>query len=207
MFLLIKRKHRIAETPVLRHLNSPFIQLNQFVRNLRTGTSLTVPGKRVQPHHDSQTVFHDAVDQRAGFHRVPSRHDVKVPGNVPLVGQPHGHDRPMLPKGLPRSFCLASISPRHAHRACATNPIQVRVRYEFHRPRATSVSQPERQPAGPVPDGSSKPVPKPPPVHIDSKGRLSVKTADLATSDAFRTQLGRMVELAKTHPPKVGPSP
>ena len=69
------------------------------------------------------------------------------------------------------------------------------------------MSQPERQPAAPVPDGSSKPVPKPPPVHIDSKGRLSVKTADLATSDAFRTQLGRMVELAKTHPPKVGPSP
>ncbi len=59
------------------------------------------------------------------------------------------------------------------------------------------MSQPERQP-----DAPTKAVPEPPPVHIDRKGRLSVKTGDLANSDAFRTQLGGMVKLAKTHPPK-----
>ena len=58
-------------------------------------------------------------------------------------------------------------------------------------------------------DAPTKTMPEPPPVHIDRppvhidrKGRLSVKTADLATSDAFRAQLGGMVKLAKTHPPK-----
>ena len=107
------------------------------------------------------------------------------------------------PKGLPRSFRVASAPPRHARRACATNPIQVRVRHEFDRPRAASVSQPESQPNAPRPDAPTKAVPD---VHIDRKGRLSVKTADLATSDAFRNQLGDMVELAKTHPPKVAPS-
>ncbi|MDD9996224.1 MAG: hypothetical protein OXQ89_00620 [Rhodospirillaceae bacterium] len=40
------------------------------------------------------------------------------------------------------------------------------------------------------------------PVHIDSKGRLSVDVLDLAASKTFRTELGAMVELAKTHPPK-----
>ena len=69
------------------------------------------------------------------------------------------------------------------------------------------MSQPESQPTAPGPDAPAKPVPELPPVHIDSKGRLSVKTADLVTSDAFRTQLGGMVELAKTHPPKGTPSP
>ena len=59
------------------------------------------------------------------------------------------------------------------------------------------MSQPESQS-----DAPTKTVPEPPPVHIDRKGRLSVKTADLATSDAFRAQLGGMVKLAKTHPPK-----
>lgn len=41
-----------------------------------------------------------------------------------------------------------------------------------------------------------------PAVHVDSKGRLSVKAADLAASKAFRDQLDAMVELAKTHPPQ-----
>ena len=40
------------------------------------------------------------------------------------------------------------------------------------------------------------------PVHIDSKGRLSVDVLDLAASKAFRTELGALVELAETHPPK-----
>lgn len=62
---------------------------------------------------------------------------------------------------------------------------------------ATSVS--EHQPNTPSPPRTA---PKPPPVQIDSKGRLSVKTHDLASSEAFRTRLGGMVELAKTHPPK-----
>lgn len=56
------------------------------------------------------------------------------------------------------------------------------------------MSQPDRQPKAPT-----KAVPD---VHIDKKGRLSVKTHELASSDAFRTQLGEMVQLAKTHPPK-----
>ena len=66
------------------------------------------------------------------------------------------------------------------------------------------MSQPKSQPNAPGADAPSRAVPK---VHIDSKGRLSVKTADLATSDAFRSQLGGMVKLAKTHPPTVAPSP
>lgn len=40
------------------------------------------------------------------------------------------------------------------------------------------------------------------PVHIDSKGRLSVNVEDLAASRTFRTELGAMEELAKRHPPK-----
>lgn len=43
-------------------------------------------------------------------------------------------------------------------------------------------------------------------VHIDSKGRLSVDVAELAASKTFRTELGAMVELAKTHPPKTATS-
>ena len=66
------------------------------------------------------------------------------------------------------------------------------------------MSQPESERSAPGADAPRKTLPK---VHIDSKGRLSVKTADLVTSDAFRTQLGGMVRLAKTHPPKVAPSP
>ena len=44
------------------------------------------------------------------------------------------------------------------------------------------------------------------PVHIDSMGRLSVSVSDLAASKSFRTELGAMVELAKTHPPKTATS-
>ena len=66
------------------------------------------------------------------------------------------------------------------------------------------MSQPDRQPNAPAADAPSKAVPE---VHIDGKGRLSVKTADLATSDAFRTQLGDMVKLPSTHRPKAAPSP
>ena len=51
----------------------------------------------------------------------------------------------------------------------------------------------------PAADAQTKLVPD---VHIDRKGRLSVNPGDLANSDAFRTQLGGMVKLAKTHPPK-----
>ena len=66
------------------------------------------------------------------------------------------------------------------------------------------MSQTDSQPNAPAGDAPNKDVPD---VHIDGKGRLSVKTADLASSDAFRTQLGGMVELAKRYPPKVAPSP
>ena len=44
------------------------------------------------------------------------------------------------------------------------------------------------------------------PVHIDSKGRLSVDVADLVASKTFRAELDAMVELAKTHPPKTAAS-
>ena len=43
-------------------------------------------------------------------------------------------------------------------------------------------------------------------VRIDSKGRLSVDVFELAASKAFRKELGKMVELAKTHPPKTATS-
>ena len=65
------------------------------------------------------------------------------------------------------------------------------------------MSRPESERSAPGSDAPSRAVPK---VHIDSKGRLSVKTDDLAASDAFRTQLGGMVKLAKTHPPKGAPA-
>ena len=41
-----------------------------------------------------------------------------------------------------------------------------------------------------------------PPVHIDRKGRLSVKTSDLVESEAFRARLSDMAKLADSHPPK-----
>ena len=44
------------------------------------------------------------------------------------------------------------------------------------------------------------------PVHIDSKGRLSVDVLDLLSSRTFRTELAAMAELAKTHPPKTAKS-
>ena len=43
-------------------------------------------------------------------------------------------------------------------------------------------------------------------VRIDSKGRLSVDVVELAASRTFRAELGEMVELARTHPPKTGSS-
>lgn len=46
-----------------------------------------------------------------------------------------------------------------------------------------------------------------PPVHVDNKGRLSVSAVDLARSETFRTELGRMVELAEKHPPKAASLP
>lgn len=62
------------------------------------------------------------------------------------------------------------------------------------------MSKPESQPNAPRTDAPTNAVPEGPPVYIDSKGRLSVKTVELAASETFRTQLGGMVELAKTHP-------
>ena len=61
------------------------------------------------------------------------------------------------------------------------------------------MSEPESQP-----DTQSAPqsAPKLPPVHIDRKGRLSVKASDLAASEAFRTRLSDMAKLADSHPPK-----
>lgn len=66
------------------------------------------------------------------------------------------------------------------------------------------MSQLEGQSNTPGLDASAKAVPD---VRIDRKDRLSVKPADLATSRAFRTRLGGMVKLAKTHPPKPALSP
>ena len=43
-------------------------------------------------------------------------------------------------------------------------------------------------------------------VRIDNKGRLSVDVVELAASKTFRTELGAMVELARTHPPKTATS-
>lgn len=45
-------------------------------------------------------------------------------------------------------------------------------------------------------------APEPPKVHIDRKGRLSVKTSDLAKSEVFRARLSDMAKLADTLPPK-----
>ena len=69
------------------------------------------------------------------------------------------------------------------------------------------MSKPESQPSAPRADAPIKTVPEGPPVYIDRKGRLSVKTVDLAASETFRAQLGGMVELAKTHPPKAVSTP
>ena len=74
------------------------------------------------------------------------------------------------------------------------------MRHGYVRPRVISVSEPERQTKTAL--SSSHKVLKPTHVNIDRKGRLSVKTNDLASSEAFRTRLDGMVKLANTHPPK-----
>lgn len=61
------------------------------------------------------------------------------------------------------------------------------------------MSEPESQPNT---QSAPQSAPKLPPVHIDRKGRLSVKTRDLAASEAFRARLNGMVKLAGKHPPK-----
>ena len=45
-------------------------------------------------------------------------------------------------------------------------------------------------------------APEPPEVHIDRKGRLSVKTSDLAKSEVFRARLSDIAKLADIPPPK-----